>query len=94
MSGPAKTVLTVLVFFTLSKPAPARETYSETSQAEACGSITNAQPGTGVAYRDRCETPTTASACRSHWGKQVGVPRRKLPFTGLRSFSPINPRRA
>ena len=25
MSGPAKTVLTVLVFFTLSRPAPARD---------------------------------------------------------------------
>jgi hypothetical protein len=92
MSGPAKTVLTVLVFFILSKPAPTREIFSETSQAETCESITNAQPGTGVAYRGPVRNSDYGLSMQIPSGQTGWGAAPEAPFHGFAIFLSDQPK--
>src|SRR5271165_2653045 len=92
MSGLFKTALTVVVFFLLNRPGTAKENYSVTSQVEACGSITNAQSGNGVAYRGTVRNSDYGLSMQIPPGQTGWGAAPEAPFHGFAIFLPDQPK--
>jgi len=88
MSGLFRTALTVVIFFLLNGPGTAQENYSATSQVEACGSITNAQPGNGVAYRGTVRNSEYGLSMQIPSGQTGWGAAPEAPFHGFAIFLP------
>jgi hypothetical protein len=88
MSGLFRTALTVVVFFLLNRPVIAKENYSATSQVAACGSITNAQPGNGVAYRGTVRNSGYGLSVQIPSGQTGWGAAPEAPFHGFAIFLP------
>jgi hypothetical protein len=87
-----KAALVVLVLLTLSEGAMGKEFEDATSRVGECGSITSAQPGTGVAYK--------GTVRNSDYGLSVEIPSgqtgwgaaAEAPFHGFTIFLADQPK--
>lgn len=92
MSGLSKTSLAAVVFFLLNRPGTAKENYSATTQVEACGSITNAQSGNGVAYRGTVRNSDYGLSMQIPSGQTGWGAAPEAPFHGFAIFLPDQPK--
>jgi len=92
MSRLVKTAVTLLVFFLLGEFGIAKETHGATSQVGVCGSITNAQPGTGVAYKGTVRNSDYGLSARIPSGQTGWGAAPEAPFHGFAIFLADQPK--